>query len=103
MNSVAISALLAVIENALPLLPSSGSSAVSLIASIIKALETWVPIIVGEFKALVPIVKNIITVLKAKDAPITDEQWAILDALDAQCDADFEAAGKGIDPDAGDA
>lgn len=97
--SAALAAILALIQQVLPLI-SGATNAGSLIASIIKALETWLPIIISEIKDLYPIVKNIIEALKSKDIVLTDDQKSVLQKLDLQTDLAFEAATQGLDPDA---
>jgi hypothetical protein len=64
---------------------------VSTITSIINALITLVPTLVKEYNDLVPIVKNLITALSTNTVT-TQDQLTTLQALDAQVDADFEAA-----------
>ena len=63
----------------------------STITSIVNALIQLIPTLVQEYEDLVPIVKNIIASLSANPATTAD-QLATLKALDAQVDADFEAA-----------
>ncbi|MDE2096634.1 MAG: hypothetical protein KGL39_05250 [Patescibacteria group bacterium] len=74
----------------LPLLTSSGSAAV---AGVINTLIQLIPLITSEAVSLVGPIKNIIAALGANPAT-TAEQMATLQALDAQCDAAFEAAAK---------
>jgi hypothetical protein len=71
------------------LLPAGGNAA--LVEKIIEALTALYPIIVREYQDLLPIVKNIITALKA-DPSTTATQLDALDKMEAQLDADFEAA-----------
>lgn len=82
---IAIQALLAILQAVAP-----GASA-PLISQIISALETWVPIIVSEYKALAPIVTNIITALRS-NGTITTDQLDQLDVMEAAIDAAFDAA-----------
>ena len=63
----------------------------STITSIVNALIQLVPTLVKEYEDLVPIVKNIIAALSANPAATAD-QLKTLQTLDAQVDADFEAA-----------
>jgi len=63
----------------------------STITAIVNALVALVPVLVKEYRAMVPIVKNIIAALSANPAS-TAEQLATLQALDAQVDSDFESA-----------
>lgn len=72
------------------LVPAIGANA-DLITTIITALEQIVPVLVQEYKDLVPIVQNIIAALKGADG-ITPDQWAALDTLEKQIDAEFEQA-----------
>lgn len=81
-----VTAVIALLAEILPLINTSGTA-----AKVITALTQLIPVIVKEVQDLVPMVKNIIAALK-DNAVITDEQWAQLDALDAQVDADFESA-----------
>jgi hypothetical protein len=71
------------------LLPAGANSA--LIEKIIEALVALIPIIVQEYKDLVPIVKNIIVAIKS-DPSTTAAQIDALDAMEAQLDADYDAA-----------
>lgn len=96
--TAALAAILALIQQVLPLI--GGASSATLVASIIKALQTWLPIIVVEVQTLYPIVKNIITTLQSKSDDLTPEQITTLQQIDAQTDAAFEAATVGLDPDA---
>jgi hypothetical protein len=61
------------------------------IAEIINLLTALIPVLIKEYKDLLPIVQNVITVLQQSDE-ITDAQWDALDAMSAQSDADFRAA-----------
>lgn len=74
------------------IVPAIGANA-DLINTIITALEQIVPVLIQEYKDLVPEVQNIIAALKGTDG-ITDAQWAALDALEAQIDAEFDQAAK---------
>jgi hypothetical protein len=94
--TAALTAVLALIEQILPLL---GSSQASLIASIIDALTKWLPLIIQEVAALYQPVKNIIAALSA-NAATTADQLATLQQLDAQVDTAFEAIASQVDPDA---
>lgn len=62
-----------------------------LIDSIIETLAKILPEAISTAKDLVPEIKNIIDALRGTDG-ITPEQWAALDALQAQADADFDQA-----------
>lgn len=94
--NAALTAILTLIQQILPLATGTSSS---LIATIIQALQSWLPIIFGEIQSLYPIVKNIISELQNK-GDLTDDQKTTLQQLDAQTDAAFEAATAGLDPDA---
>jgi ethanolamine transporter EutH len=83
----------------LPLL--GNSSAIQLIEKIVASLVAIIPLIVKEAQELVPIVKNIITALKA-DPSTTAEQVAVLDAMSKRLDQEFEdAAAAALKEDAG--
>lgn len=84
--SAILTTILALIEQ---LVPSSTSAA--LVEKIIAVLIHLIPVIVQEYKDLLPIVQNIITALKA-DPSTTAQQLATLEELEIQYDADFEAA-----------
>ena len=71
------------------LLPAGANAA--LVEKIIEALTALYPIVVREYQDLMPIVKNIITALKS-DPSTTAAQLDALDKMEAQLDADFEAA-----------
>ena len=87
--TVAITAILALIEQLLPAILSSANA--SLVTSIINALSGMLPFIITEITSLIGPVKNIIAALSANPAT-TESQLAELQALDAQVDAAFEAA-----------
>lgn len=61
------------------------------VAKVITLLESWLPTIINEVSSLVPIVQGIISTLKGS-AQLTSDQVAAVDALNAQCDAAFDAA-----------
>jgi hypothetical protein len=84
--SAILTTILALIEQ---LVPASTSAA--LIEKIIAVLIQLIPVIVQEYKDLLPIVQNIITALKS-DPSTTAQQLATLEELEIQYDADFEAA-----------
>jgi UDP-N-acetylmuramyl tripeptide synthase len=88
MLSSAIESLLILIEG---LLPSLGIAGSNVITKIIVALIQIVPILAEEATNLITPVKNIIAALQTK-GPLTPDQMAQLQALDAQCDAAFDAA-----------
>jgi hypothetical protein len=99
MISSTILAVLAMIEQILPLIGTS-SATVTLIDSIINALTQLLPFIVNEIGTVYTAVKNIIAQLRNTGAPTAD-QLAALAALDAQVDAAWLTVQAKIDPDAG--
>lgn len=72
------------------LAPGASTAVITQVISILAAL---IPILIQEYKDLLPIVQNVITVLQ-QSGDITDEQWDALDAMSAQYDAEFETALK---------
>lgn len=98
MTLTAVSAIIALIEQFLPLLGTSAATS-GLIGTIITTLENVIPLIVDFVPTVYQSVKNIITELKA-DPTTTTEQWATLDSIDTQLDAANDAAIAAIDPDA---
>ena len=58
---------------------------------VISILESWLPTILAEIQQLVPLVKSIISTLQGSSI-LTDDQKAAIDSLNAQVDADFDAA-----------
>lgn len=94
--TLAIQALLGLIEELIPLLTSTANA--SLVDSIISTLSGFLPYIVQEISALYQPVKNIIAALSA--SPATNAAQATqLDALDTQVDAAFEAIAAQTDAD----
>lgn len=92
--TLAITTLLGLISNLIPLLTSSANA--TLVASIISTLEQFLPFIVDEISSLYQPVKNIISALSA--TPATNAaQLAQLQVLDQQVDAAFEAAASDTD------
>jgi hypothetical protein len=61
------------------------------VQQIIDALVALLPVLIQEYVALVPMVKNVIAALQS-NANITPDQLSALQQLDAQCDAAFDAA-----------
>ena len=96
MITTALTAILALIEEVLPLLGVAGSP---LITTIITALENILPLIVTEIPTVYTAVKNIIAVI-SNDPATTATQLAALQALDAQVDVAFDAAAAAVNPDA---
>lgn len=84
--SAVITGLLALLEQLAGL-----TSEASVIANIVSTLEQLVPVLIQEYQAVLPAVKNIIAALSANPASTTD-QLNTLKQLDAQVDASFEAA-----------
>jgi len=84
--TAALQALLVVIAQIAPSLTSSAA-----IQAVVNALVQIVPVLIKEVQDLIPMVKNIIAALSA-NAGTTSDQLNALAALDAQCDAAFEAA-----------
>lgn len=99
MISSTILAVLAVIEQILPLLGTSSATA-AMIESIVAALMQLMPYIVNEIGTVYTAVKNIIAQLQNSGAPTAD-QLAALASLDAQVDAAWTTVQAQIDPDAG--
>ena len=92
--TIAIQALLGLIEQLIPLLTSSANA--TLIESIINALTQFLPFIVNEIASLYQPVKNIIAALSA--TPATNAaQLATLQVLDQQLDSAFESAAASTD------
>lgn len=85
---VIITAILTLLQTIVPTLTSGGQ-----VATIINALIEIVPLVAKEFSDVLPMIKNIIAALQA-NAETNAEQLAQLSALDAQCDAAFEAAAQ---------
>lgn len=98
MLTAAIPAIIAMIEQFLPLLGTSAATT-SLIGTIITALENIIPLIVNLAPTVYQSIKNIIVELKG-DPATTQAQWAALDAIDTQLDAANDAAIAAVDPDA---
>ena len=88
MLATAISTLLALVEG---LLPALGVGSGSIVAEILKALETIVPIIAADATDFLQPIQNIIAALQSSGA-LTADQLTQLTALNTQVDAAFEAA-----------
>jgi hypothetical protein len=97
MASEAIIAVLAVIQQIIPLLGTSAATA-DIIAGIIGALTKLLPFIIDEVSTVYTAVKNIISLLQNSGA-VTADQTAALQQLDAQVDAAWAAVLPQIDPD----
>ena len=91
--TIAIQALLALIEQLLPIVAGSNAA---LIGSIIQTLSGFLPFIVQEISALYTPVKNIIEALSQNPATTAD-QLAQLQALDKATDDAFEAIAADTD------
>lgn len=96
--NAALTAILNLVQQVLPLIQAGNANATGLVAAIINALQTWIPMIVTEIGTLYQPVKNIIEALK-QNGVVTADQIAALQALDAKMDAAFEAAAGDVDPD----
>lgn len=94
--SAAISVLLSMLGQFLPLITSATNATV--IDSIISTLTSFLPYIIDEVESLYQPVKNIIAALSATPAT-TAAQAATLATLDASVDAAFEAAAAQTDAD----
>lgn len=99
MISSTILAVLAMIEQILPVIGTS-SATVTMIESIVSALTQLMPYIVNEISTVYTAVKNIIAQLQNSGAPTADQITA-LQSLDAQVDAAWTNVQAQIDPDAG--
>lgn len=86
MNIQIIATLLQTVLSLIPSLTTSKS-----INNIVSTLIQLLPTVVKEAEQLLPMVQNIIAALRSNGA-ITPDQLTALDALDAQVDAQFEAA-----------
>lgn len=84
MNVVA--ALLGLLQTIAPSVAGSGA-----VGKIVTTLTQLVPVLVDQYKDVLPSVKNIIEALKA-NGDITDQQWDELDAVEAVIDAAFDKA-----------
>lgn len=85
MNTI-VSAVLGLIEALMPLVSQAG-----VVAQIITALESILPLVVQEVETVGPMVKNIISAI-TKSGGATDADVQALLVLDAQVDAAFDAA-----------
>lgn len=98
MTLTIVTAIIALIEQMMPLLGTSAATA-SMVATIIDALTKILPLIVDFIPVVYQSIKNIIAAL-SNDPSTTPVQWQALQALDAQVDSAFDAAAKDVDPDA---
>lgn len=76
------------------LLPLVGNLASGAVGNIISLLEEIIPVAVKEAEDLVAPIENIIASIKGSGA-VTADQLTALEALNAQIDAEFDAAAKG--------
>ncbi|MDE2602691.1 MAG: hypothetical protein KGL62_10035 [Bradyrhizobium sp.] len=97
MASEAIIAVLAVIQQIIPLLGTSAATA-RIITGIIDALTKLLPFIINEVSTVYTAVKNIISLLQ-HSGQVTADQIAALQQLDSQVDAAWAAVLPQIDPD----
>lgn len=95
-----ITAVIALIEQFLPMLGTSAATA-GTIGTIINALEQIIPMVVEFAPTAYQAVKNIIAALK-NDPATTTAQWEAIDTLETKLDADNDAAIAAVDPDAPD-
>lgn len=92
-----LSAILGIISQ---LAGSTGNAA--LVENIIQLIIQLMPVLIKEYQDLVPIARNIIVALKS-DPSTTADQLNQLQVLEAQWDAEFEAAAEAaLAEDAGD-
>jgi hypothetical protein len=96
--TAALTAILALIEQFIPLLGVTSANT-GIIAAIITTLESILPLIINEIPTVYAAVKNIIAVIST-DPSTTASQLATLQALDAQVDAAFDVAAAAVNPDA---
>ena len=71
--------------------PQLAGANTQLIAKIINGLIVLIPILIKEYKDLVPHIRNIIAVLK-NSGNVTEDQWNQLIELEVQIDAAFDQA-----------
>lgn len=80
-----------ILEMVLAVVPQLTTSEV--VGRIITTLQQLLPVLIKEYRDLLPIVKNIITALKSNGMAV-DAQLDALDLLDAQVDTAFETAAQ---------
>ena len=98
MTLTVISAIIAMIEQIIPLLGTSAATT-TMITTIIDTLTKILPLIIDFVPTVYQSIKNIIAAL-SNDPSTTPAQWTALQALDAQVDTAFDAAAAAVDPDA---
>lgn len=86
MEAILTTLLTIIVDDLLPNITTSAT-----VQKIIDMLIKLIPLLVSEYQALVVPVKNIIASLSV-NAATTQDQITTLQTLDAQVDADFEAA-----------
>ena len=97
--SQVLTAILALIQQVLPLLAGNQTAQVAaVVAGIIEALVQFTPLIKNEIGTLYTSVKGIITSLQGVTSDT--DQLAALQSLDAQVDAAWAAVEQKLDPDA---
>lgn len=79
---------MSLIQALIPSLPTASSAVVT---AAIEALTAWTPLVIGEYKALKPVVTDAIDAIENNTASTADQVKA-LRALVAADDADFDAA-----------
>lgn len=89
MNAL-VASVVALLTQILPSLESAVGAS-SLVDQIIATLVSLIPQVVQWAEDLLPVVQNIITTLKSNSV-VTPAQISALEALEAQYDANFEAA-----------
>lgn len=92
MNS-AITIVLSLIEQVLPLITGGGAA-----GSVVSMLESILPLVISEVSSLYTPIKNIITALQSSGA-LTPDEITQVQALDKQVDDAFATATAGLDPD----
>lgn len=90
MEAIAINLVLPLLQQLLPLF-GLGNATTGTVGLVIKGLETVIPMIGPATHAIVPKIKNIISVVGA-DPAATADQIAALRELDRQSDFLFDAA-----------
>lgn len=85
MNTTLITTILTMLLAVLPKITDS-----KIVASIIETLINLVPIVVKEAQEVLPMVKNIIELLRSKE--LTQEQLDQLDVVSAHVDAAWDQA-----------
>lgn len=92
MNTTMIVMILSALLSALQSLGVNAGT----VTNVINLLIAIVPTLVKEYQDAVPIVKNIISLLKSS-GQLTDAQMATLDEQEAKIDADYDKASADYD------